>query len=460
MTPDGTWEQTVMTSIALKSRQWGLSSYELGIEFWHWNFTPGVVIKIISYADPTAVKMKRIIDQFYKSAADYFEHELGADPYKYLAFAALPGNQHEMICEKTGSIMEFTSQGSKGSGRSLTVNRIYATEFSEWDNVADVWAGFGGSMVKDGSAAITVDFTGRGTGNHAHREWKLAMAGESVFTPFFYGTDDFDYDPGHLEFQRKLLKGRFIQEFPRTWDQAFLASNTAIFDSGEIQRSARDEYAVDLPDNAIPDFWNLRPISYGVDPAEGTENGSWTVISSMDAETGREAFPPIRKKWGPRQTAAAIRRQHDIRPGVWVIERNNHGHAVILQLQNFGLDPWLYYGKDGKPGWNENRTNKTILETDMTIALDEQTIEIVSENARDELTAYCQRPDGSTGHPKTKGNSEDDPHDDEAIANMLKLQGRVMAIRRVRAARGGEQTATAGTTMDHEFELGDCPDEY
>jgi hypothetical protein len=93
----------------------------------------------------------------------------------------------------------------------------------------------------------------------------------------------------------------------------------------------------------------------GADPAEGNPNSDESATCFMDAETGRQVAvlaglldPPVFAS----QTAVVCRWYGgEGRRCPLLVERNNHGHAVLLWLKDNAKDVKLLTGRDDKPGW-------------------------------------------------------------------------------------------------------------
>lgn len=98
----------------------------------------------------------------------------------------------------------------------------------------------------------------------------------------------------------------------------------------------------------------------GVDTAEGNPTSDDSSIHVLDKDTGEECAK-LSGKLQPAITGAhadSIGRFYNLAPVL--VERNNHGHAVILWLQdNSTLE--LLTGPDDKPGWLDNTRGKTLL---------------------------------------------------------------------------------------------------
>lgn len=99
----------------------------------------------------------------------------------------------------------------------------------------------------------------------------------------------------------------------------------------------------------------------GCDTAEGNPTSDDSAIAVVDKETGDEVAA-LAGKFQPNVTAAYCKDLSAYYNGAAVlVERNNHGHAVILWLQDNFNKRLLINGHDGRPGWNDNSLGKTML---------------------------------------------------------------------------------------------------
>lgn len=98
----------------------------------------------------------------------------------------------------------------------------------------------------------------------------------------------------------------------------------------------------------------------GGDPAEGNPTSDDSALIVKERETG-EQCAVLQGKFQPSTLAA-----HADTIGTFynkadlLIERNNHGHAVLLWLKDNSTLKRLH-GYDGKPGWPENTRTKALL---------------------------------------------------------------------------------------------------
>jgi hypothetical protein len=96
------------------------------------------------------------------------------------------------------------------------------------------------------------------------------------------------------------------------------------------------------------------------DPAEGNPTSDDSALTVLDATTGEEVAA-LAAKLEPAAFAQAIDAV-----GTWyneaavMVERNNHGHAVLLSLAQISTLPRLF-GHDGREGWLTSLKGKALM---------------------------------------------------------------------------------------------------
>jgi len=194
----------------------------------------------------------------------------------------------------------------------------------------------------------------------------------------------------------------------------------------------------DLPDNA-PGLPGLRVYrlpeagrvyTAGVDTAEGLPGSDDSAITLVERMTGEEVCNLV-GKLTPAVTAAYAGMLLDWynRADV-MVENNNHGHAVIGWLSDNGYRGRVLEGHNGKPGWSSTSLGKVLLYDcgAETFKNEETTI-----HDMDTLTQIKSIESGTLRAPGGE-------HDDRADSYMLALAGRVHRARnntpRMLGARG------------------------
>jgi hypothetical protein len=102
-----------------------------------------------------------------------------------------------------------------------------------------------------------------------------------------------------------------------------------------------------------------------------------------------------------------------------LVERNNHGHAVLLWLRNFGAGATLVTGHDGKGGWMSSTLGKTSLYDRCADAFQNKEVILHSFATFTQLSSID---DNTLRAPEGQ-------HDDRADAFALAVCGRLMVPR-------------------------------
>lgn len=179
----------------------------------------------------------------------------------------------------------------------------------------------------------------------------------------------------------------------------------------------------------------------GADPAEGNPNSDDSALAVLDIATGEEVAS-LAGKYDPSIFAAHIAAIATYYNSARVlVERNNHGHAVILWLRDH-TQTQLLTGDDGREGWHTSSKSKAIMWATCADAFrDRQTI-LHSFLTFVQLASI----EGSTGR------APDGEHDDRAIAHALALQARArdcgaMEFRQIKLRADGPPEVAAPTNL-------------
>jgi len=148
----------------------------------------------------------------------------------------------------------------------------------------------------------------------------------------------------------------------------------------------------------------------GVDPAEGNPTSDDSAIEVLDLENGEQVCV-LAGKFEPSTTAYYAHRL-----GQWynnaplMVERNNHGHAVLLWLKdNSPLK--VMVGTDRRPGWLDTTSGKAMLYDNGADHFHDGTTIVHSETSYLQIASI----EGSTLK------APEGEHDDRSVAYMLAL---------------------------------------
>lgn len=155
----------------------------------------------------------------------------------------------------------------------------------------------------------------------------------------------------------------------------------------------------------------------GVDPAEGLPGGDASSAHVLDFVTGEEVAK-LAGQIEPQRTMPAYVYDlavHYNSAGI-LVERINHGHAVIAALERMRPRVTLLLGRDGKPGWVESAVGKALLYDATADSLRNHEVVIHSFSTFTELASIDRN---TLSAPKGQ-------HDDEAVSFALAAIARTL----------------------------------
>lgn len=213
----------------------------------------------------------------------------------------------------------------------------------------------------------------------------------------------------------------FLKEYPEDDAGCFLSSGNNPFDTGLMQVRLLK----------LPNVWKLveqiriyepfdktKTYVLGADVAEGVRS-DYSVASLFCVETKKEvAF--FRGYLSPSEFADKICQMgklysHQNRWPLAIIERNNHGHAVILKLKEVHHYPHLWVAKDERIGHHTSILTRPILVDTFVEAMQSGEFHCQTK----ETFAECLTLVDNNG----KIEAEDGKHDDCVIATALAIKG-------------------------------------
>jgi hypothetical protein len=209
------------------------------------------------------------------------------------------------------------------------------------------------------------------------RVYRAAKNQENSFHPIFHGWEAAPWrDKGWYDERRRTILAQtgalddLHQEFPATDAEALSQrSLDKRIPAAWLEQCFSELRALPLASQpgapAIPGLAVFAPPhdgkSYvlGADPAEGNPTSDDSAAVVLDGASGEEVANLV-GRFEPEVFATYI-----YSLAVWyktaaiLCERNNHGHAVLLWLRNFGHGVRRLEGLDGKPGWQTTTLSKT-----------------------------------------------------------------------------------------------------
>jgi hypothetical protein len=216
------------------------------------------------------------------------------------------------------------------------------------------------------------------------------------------------------------LKGMFYQEFPEDDISCFLSSGNPFFNL-QIVKQRLGDVGKPLFETDIEKIYEAHNGSYhyvcGADTAEGV-GGDFSTAAIWCRETMRQVAS-MRCNLKPSEFAHKLvtfcnrfKEPHGNMPFLGV-ERNNHGHAVLLELQNKNYNN-LFFFEDGRSGWLSNSVSKPIMLNGLRDHLDSNIESFHDKTFLEECLTFI--------NDNGKLNAIDGKHDDTITANAIAIQ--------------------------------------
>lgn len=216
------------------------------------------------------------------------------------------------------------------------------------------------------------------------------------------------------------LKNDFYQEYPEDDQSCFLASGGNPFNTIELKKKLEKVPAVLRVDNGVK---IIKPAEtgktyiIGADPAEGVKR-DYSVASVVCVEDC-EQVALFKEQSNPSEFAdmlayiGGIYTTRNSRPQI-IVERNNHGHAVILKLYEVLRYPNLWMDTDDNIGHRTTSLTRPILIDTFIEAIESNIFKINSK----EILLECLTLVDNNG----KIEAEDGKHDDTVMATALAIK--------------------------------------
>lgn len=333
---------------------------------------------------------------------------------------------------KTNSTIYIGTAGSRSFGRGDTITHLHCSEFAFWPNIDLVWTGLKEAVTPNG--VIYIESTPNGIANGFYDLWQDAKNPHNEFRGFFYPWYKFEgnaleeqapapFTPTEqglinqgvaleqLAWRRKKLGvgagqepakkvlDKFLQEHAEDEVSCFLQSGRPVFDQGIIQIGCQEQ----LPKSGVEYI-------VGADTAEGI-NGDYDVATVINKQTG-EQVKTIVGHWPVDVYARKlVELAKEYNNALLAIERNNHGHAVILGVQQQGYMR-LYVHEDGKYGWLTSSKTKPLMIDQMEQAVREKYLLLSCNQLLVEMQTFQYNEKGSAQAQPGK-------HDDIVMATAI-----------------------------------------
>lgn len=352
-------------ALILKGRQQGCSTY-VGARYYHaTTWAKGLRTFILTHEDQATQNLFEMVNRYHEHCPPFVRPSTGAANAKELFFDALDSGY------KVGTA------GTKGVGRSSTIQLFHGSEVAFWPHAETHAAGVLQAVPDADGTEVILESTANGVGNFFHQKWRDAERGIgdfiAVFVPWYWQEeyrkatpDGFELDEEERDYARLYVlddeqmawrrnkiaelkdPNLFKQEYPATAAEAF-------------QMSGHDSYIKPalIAEARKAECEASGPLVIGLDPARYGDDSS-----AMAWRRGRKVIKVERKhKLSTMEAAGWAKLVIDAdKParmfidvgglGVGIYDRLvEMGYGEVVRPINFGSAPFEppKLGEDGKP---------------------------------------------------------------------------------------------------------------
>lgn len=418
--------------IILKARQFGVSTNEVLKMFDYVIWNKNVTACILAHENDAIKKLFRIVRRAYK----YLHPDLQPDIDRG------GGSRYEMYFPGLNSLI-YCDLESRGD----TINWLHVSEcaFMEQERLLSTL------QAVPLKGRVTIETTPNGMGNHFYEMWvDEGNNYDKLFFPWFfhdeykikYGSNFLNYSEEELaliedakrrynitisrsqlrfrRFKKEELKKIFFQEYPENDIDCFLASGEAVMDL-KIVKDLMDKVKKPIIKNEELEIYHNSESRFtyivSADTAEGIGN-DYSVATVICVDTLEEvAF--LRGHFSPSVFAEKLvnlcqKYSRGVKFPLLVVERNNHGHAVLLKLKEILRYPNIYQYEDERDGWKTDLVSRPIMMNAFMESVQNRTVKINSIITLKECLTLIDK--------NKKIQAESGKHDDAVMATAIGIQ--------------------------------------
>lgn len=242
----------------------------------------------------------------------------------------------------------------------------------------------------------------------------------SIYAMKAYGLPLSDEQIAFRRSKQRELKHLFIQEYPEDDASCFLASGASAMDLAIVSELLKKCQKIESQDGLkIFEKFNAKGLYVcGADTAEGYE-GDYCAAVMIDCTTRRQVAT-LHGHFKPSEFArrlgylCGLYAKDQSHTPLLAVERNLHGHAVLLELSEHIHYNNLFVDQDEKLGWKTDMVSRPVMINGFIDAVENQSIHFQDEAILKECLTLVRK-DG-------KVEAESGKHDDLIFAASIAVQ--------------------------------------
>jgi len=344
-------------NIVLKARQLGITTYVAGRFFLNCITQEGTLSVQVAHDQRSAEEIFRIVHRFLDNLPEALRRG---------ALVTSRANVRQIVFPELDSEYRVETAADPNAGRGLTIRNLHCSEVARWPrDVAETLVSLRAAVPPDGE--IFLESTPNGAGGAFYDEWQ--RAGQTGYVRHFY---PWWWDPSYrrpvpiesftdqeleliekhglqaeqIAFRREMranFQNRACEEYAEDPESCFVASGECVFDADIVeQRLKQPAPIVEETDHGrlltffppVPAVNGVAAKEYivGVDPAGGGTDGDFSCAQVIEVCGGMQCAE-LHGHFSPQELASRVALlAQKYNNAMVVVERNNHGHAVLAHL--------------------------------------------------------------------------------------------------------------------------------
>jgi hypothetical protein len=409
-------------NIVLKARQMGMTTWVSARFFLSTITIPGTLTLQVAHTQTAAESIFRMVQRMWEELPECFRE----GPLRRSR-----ANIGQMVFPELDSEFRVASACEMGAGRGLSVQNLHCSEVSRWPgDAAGTLAGLRASLAPGGE--MVLESTPNGAYGCFYEEWLVGVdpgaaldAGlvrhflpwwlEPTYVGEAVGRESMREDE-LLLFERHGLSGEQIgfrrdlerqygmlrsQEFAEDAETCFRATGSCWFDVEAIERRLLEVSAAESTrrGGSLRVWFSpqaSRRYIVAVDTAGGGEDGDFAAVQVIERRTGLQCAE-LQQRLRPVELArVVVELAREYNEALLVVERNNHGAAVLAMIETTERYAHLYrQGREA--GWLTTSVSKPEMVARLSAVL-EQTPEMLrSRRLLGECRTYVAQERGRSG---------------------------------------------------------------
>jgi hypothetical protein len=410
-------------NIVLKARQMGLSTWVSGRLLLKTILVPGTMTVQVAHTREAAEQIFYAVQRMYDNLPQEMREGVARRSR---------ANVGQMVFAGVDSEFRVVSAADENAGRGMSITHLHCSEVSRWPGDASATlAGLKAALRPEGE--MVLESTPNGAYGCFYEEWSEAEAQGMVrhFFPWWMEpsymaaavAEDSLHDDeralvereglsleqiGFRRWMQATYRGMAVQEFAEDAVRCFRASGHCLFELDEVEdRMEKVAGPIESRRNGALLVWMPavpgREYVIAVDPAGGGSDGDYAAVQVVDRATGLQCAE-LRERLHPRAlTLLVASLAAEYNDALVVVERNNHGMAVLAYLER--EDVRLYMAKDRQAGWLTSAVSRPEILSKLAVMLTERPAVFRSRRLLAECRTFVST---ASGRAEAASGSHDD----------------------------------------------------